>query len=168
MNVLSQCRKVGKKLSALIRISKFITFAQRSSNMKAFIESQFGYCPLVWMFCGRQTNARINDKHETALRLRAVYKDEVSPFKVLLEKVGHKLLKKHENISCRAIIFKIKNNLSNYTMAQLICKRTTFVKTFNHKFFVTSDKIYKLRVKTLPYTLVFTGNAFFQLSFSVT
>ena len=52
--VLSQCKKAGKKLTALIRISKFMTFGQRRNIMKAFIESPFGYCPLVWMFCGRQ------------------------------------------------------------------------------------------------------------------
>ena len=56
-NVLSQCKKAGKKLTALIRISKFMTFGQRRNIMKAFIESQFGYFPLVWMFCERQTNA---------------------------------------------------------------------------------------------------------------
>ena len=50
--------------------------------MKAFIESQFGCCQLVWMFCGRQTNARINHIHEIALR--AVYNDEISPFEELL------------------------------------------------------------------------------------
>ena len=81
-NVLSQCKKAGKKLTALIRISKFMTFGQRRNIMKAFIESQFGYCPLVWMFCGRQTNARINHIHERALR--AVYNDEISPFEELL------------------------------------------------------------------------------------
>ena len=56
-------KKAGKKLTALIRISKFMTFAQRRNIMKAFIESQFAYCPLVWVFCGRQTNARINHIH---------------------------------------------------------------------------------------------------------
>ena len=45
--VLLQCKKAGKKLTALIRISKFMFFAQRRDIMKAFIESQFGYFPLV-------------------------------------------------------------------------------------------------------------------------
>ena len=80
--VLSQCKKAGKKLTALIRISKFMTFAQRRNIMKAFIESQFGYCPLVWMFCWRQANARIHHIHERALI--AVYNDEISPFEELL------------------------------------------------------------------------------------
>ena len=79
--ILSQCKKAGKKLTALIRITKFLTFAQRKNIMKAFIESQFGYCPLV-KFCGRQTNARIN--HILDRALKAVYNDEISPFEELL------------------------------------------------------------------------------------
>ena len=34
--------------------------------MKSFIESQFGYCPLTRMFCGRKTNTRINHVRERA------------------------------------------------------------------------------------------------------
>ena len=87
--VLSQCKKADKKLSVLIRISKFMTFAQRGNIMKAFIESQFGYCPLVWMFCGRQTNAPLNHIHKRALR--AVYNDEISPFEELVARNKQKL-----------------------------------------------------------------------------
>ena len=32
--------------------------------MKAFIESQFGYCPLIWMFHSSGVNSRINHLHE--------------------------------------------------------------------------------------------------------
>ena len=35
--VLSQCKKADRKLTALIRTSKFITFSQRRNTMKAFI-----------------------------------------------------------------------------------------------------------------------------------
>ena len=75
-------KKTGEKLTAITRISKFMTFVQRSNILKAFIEFQFGYCPLVSMFCGRQTNARINHIHDRALR--AVYNNEVSPLEELL------------------------------------------------------------------------------------
>ena len=51
--------------------------------MKAFIESQFGYCTLVWMFCDRQENNRINHLHERALRI--LYNDYKSTFENLLE-----------------------------------------------------------------------------------
>ena len=42
--------------------------------MKAFITSQFSYCPLVCMFHSRTLYNRINKIHERALRL--VYKNE--------------------------------------------------------------------------------------------
>ena len=58
-----------------------MTFEQRRNIMKACIESEFGYCPLLWMCCGRKTNARINHIHDRALGV--VYNDE-SPFEGLL------------------------------------------------------------------------------------
>ena len=121
--VLSQCKKAGKKLIALVRISKFMTFGQRRNIMKAFIESQFGYCPLVWMFCGRQTNARINHIHERALR--AVYNDEISPFEELLGRDKSETIHRRNIKILAAELFKIKNGHSNDIMTQLICKRNS-------------------------------------------
>ena len=51
---------------------------KRRTIMKAFINSQFGYCPLVWMFHSRQLNNRINKIHERALRI--VHNDFCSTF----------------------------------------------------------------------------------------
>ena len=99
-----------------------MTFGQRR-NMKAFIESQFGYCPLVWMFCGRQTNARINHIHERALR--AVYNDEISPFEELLGRDKSETIHWRNIKILAAELFEIKNGLSNDFMAQLICKRNS-------------------------------------------
>ena len=41
--------------------------------MKAFIASEFGYCPVVWMFHNRKLNSRVNKLNESALRI--VYQD---------------------------------------------------------------------------------------------
>ena len=46
--------------------------------MKAFFSSQFGYCPLVWMFHNRRHNNKINRLHKRMLRI--VYKDYKSSF----------------------------------------------------------------------------------------
>ena len=46
---------------------------QRNSIIRAFINSQFGYCPLVWFFCSRKINNRMNRIQERAQRI--VYKD---------------------------------------------------------------------------------------------
>ena len=41
--------------------------------MNAFMFSQFGHCPLIWMFDSRKLNNRINNILERALRI--VYRD---------------------------------------------------------------------------------------------
>ena len=51
--------------------------------MKSFIESQFGYCPLTWMFCGRKTNAAVSHVHEKALRI--VYRNNSLCFDEMLK-----------------------------------------------------------------------------------
>ena len=52
--------------------------------MKAFINSQFGYCPLIWMNHSRTLNNRINRIRERTLRI--VYNDRRSIFNDFLEK----------------------------------------------------------------------------------
>ena len=52
------CKKVSAKVTALARMAKIIPFEKRRLLMKAFIESQFSYCPLVWMFCSRKMNKK--------------------------------------------------------------------------------------------------------------
>ena len=60
----SLCRKAGKKLSVLARISNFMCTNKKRVLIKAFIESQFGCCPLIWMFHNRRVNSKTNHLHE--------------------------------------------------------------------------------------------------------
>ena len=52
--VFDLCKKAGRKLSVLARLSTYMSFEKRKILLKAFIESQFGYCRLTWMFYGRR------------------------------------------------------------------------------------------------------------------
>ena len=61
-----------------------MTLEKRCIVMKTFIESQFNYCPLIWMFHSRTINNKINRLHERALRI--VYFDFKSSFEGLLIK----------------------------------------------------------------------------------
>ena len=48
---------------ALARISKYLSEGKLKIVMKAFIYSQFNYCPLIWMFHNRELNNKINKLH---------------------------------------------------------------------------------------------------------
>ena len=115
--VFTLCKKAGKKSSALSRISNYMSFERKRILLKAFIESQFGYCPLTWMFHSRKANNKINYIHERALRI--VDKDNESSFENLLKKDNYICIH-HKNIPSLAIeLFKVKNNLSNTIMCDI-------------------------------------------------
>ena len=78
------CSKADKKQHALGCIATLMPFKKCTRLMKVFFESQFNYCPLIWMFHPRMMNHKINDIHETALR--SVYSDHVFSFGELLKK----------------------------------------------------------------------------------
>ena len=84
-HMLKVCSKANRKLTIFSRMFKFLTFKKRRVLNKAYFESQFKYCPLVWMFHGKQVNNKINRLHERALRM--IYEDSTSSFDTLLEKV---------------------------------------------------------------------------------
>ena len=108
LHLRTLCKKVNQKVSALARIVPYLPFPKRHLIMKTFIESQFTYCPLVWMFCSRTMNMKINRIHERALRL--VYQDYDSTFEELLN-MDKSLCFHHRNIHQVAIeMFKVKHD----------------------------------------------------------
>ena len=88
--------------------------------MKALITSEFGYCPLVWMFHSRKLNSQIDKLHEMALRI--VYQDYAPSFTELLEKDNSTTIH-NRNIHLLATeLFKVKNGLSQPFMNKIFVK----------------------------------------------
>ena len=48
------------KLSALSRTVKLLSFNKRKTRFEAFVDSQFKYCLIIWMFHSRHTNSKSN------------------------------------------------------------------------------------------------------------
>ena len=106
------CKKVSSKLHALARVSSYI-----DQDKSRFIESQFSYCPLVWMFHSRTLNNRINKLHEMALRL--VYKESKLTFEELLRK-DNSFSIHHRNLQKLATeMYKVHNDLSPAIMLKI-------------------------------------------------
>ena len=91
--------------------------AKRKSLMKAFITSQFNYCPLIWMFHSRQLNNRINKIQERALRL--LNKDKKLTFDDILN-LDNSVTIHQQNLQILVTeIFKVKNSLAPEIMIEV-------------------------------------------------
>ena len=104
------CKKASLKLNTLARIAPFMNVCKKRIIMKSFTESQFGYCPLIWMFHSRGLNNKINRIHERALRI--TYDDKSSSYRELLTNDSSVTIH-HRNTRALAIgIYKLMQGIS--------------------------------------------------------
>jgi len=115
------CNKASQKLNALCRVSSYMNTDKKRLIMKAFINSQFGYCPLVWMNHSRKLNNKINKIHERALRI--VYDDANSSFKELLTKDNSVTIHDRNLQVLVTEMFKIKKGISPEIMGDVFKPR---------------------------------------------
>ena len=146
-------KKGNQKLHALARISKYLCKDKLRVLMKTFIESQFNYCPLVWMFHNRTINNKINRLHERALRI--VYKDKTDDnlsFRELLDK--DRALKIHDrNLQRLAVeMYKVKNNISPLPMQDMFTKQAQVYNLRNNRNWQVPDaKTVAYGIETIRY-----------------
>ena len=85
--------------------------------MNAFFDSQFNYCPIIWMFHSRNLNNKINRLHERCLRV--IYNDKTSSFEQLLEN-DNSVSIHYRNIQALAVeMYKVTNGLSPEIMRRI-------------------------------------------------
>ena len=63
------CRNASYKSYALRRIRKYLTEDQARFLCSAFINSQFNYAPIIWMFCRKTQSLKIQKIHHKALKV---------------------------------------------------------------------------------------------------
>ena len=103
--------------------------------MKSFFDSQFCYCPLIWMFISRSTNHKINRLQERSLRI--LYKDDISSFSELLQK-DNSVTVHTRNIHLLAIeMYKVKNNISPNFISEIFSKSDNSCNLRNSNDFIT-------------------------------
>ena len=96
--------------ASLVLIGPFMNVSKKRIIMKSFIESQFGYCPLIWMFHSRGLNNKINRVHKRALRI--THNDKSSSYGELITK-DRSVTIHHRNIKALAIeICKVMQGIS--------------------------------------------------------
>ena len=117
------CKKASGKLYVLGRVAKYMDVGKRRKIMNAFINSQFSYCLLVWMFHSRTLNNQINRIHERALSI--VYNDKNSSLNQLLL-IDESFTIHERNIQALAVeLFKIIHGLSPEIMKDILPLKET-------------------------------------------
>ena len=67
-HVKELCNKSNAKIRALRRVRPFLSEDKAKLLVNAYILSPFNYCPLIWMFCGKEGDRLIRQCHYRALK----------------------------------------------------------------------------------------------------
>ena len=124
------CKTANQKVKAFSRIDKNI---KASVVYKTFIKSTFNYCPLIWMFCGKIANNKINRSHKRALRV--LHGDYTSTFE--------ELLIKSEEVTVHC------SNLQKLMVEIYECTNYISPSATLSEFFPTKEIKYDLKIKNL-------------------
>ena len=63
------CRRASYKLHALRRIRKYLTLQKSKLLYNTFINNQFNYASIIWMFCRKQDYLEVEKIHYKALNI---------------------------------------------------------------------------------------------------
>ena len=101
-----------------MRVSKYMIEDELKILMNTFIESQFNYCPLLWMFHSREINNKINRLQERTLRV--VYKDDELTYEELFKKTNNSYTIHERNLQKLALLmYKVKHKLCPLPIQEL-------------------------------------------------
>ena len=85
------CRRASYKLHALIRIRKYLTLEKSKLLYNAFINNQFNYASIIWMFCRKQDYLEVEKIHYKALK--TVYNSNECYEELLIRKMKSPFIK---------------------------------------------------------------------------
>ena len=132
-----------------MRISQCMNIHKRRITRKAFIASEFGYFPLVWMFHSRKLNSRVNKLHEKVIRI--AYQDYTSSFTELLEKDNSTTIHNRIIQLLAAELFKVKNGLSTPFMNEIFVENEQHYYDFKTEFKINNVKKVYNRTEILTF-----------------
>ena len=89
-HISSLCKKAGKSLNVLGRVSKSMDVDSKRTLFHSFILLHFNYYPVVWHFCDMKNMRKIEKIQERALRY--VFNDFRSEYAELRKRAGRPLL----------------------------------------------------------------------------
>ena len=87
--------------------------------LSSFIISHFSYYPLIWMFCSKKSNKKVNAVRERSLQI--ILNEYKSPYLLLFHRrfINYLMIKVYEYLNGHSPdimndIFKLKENMYNF------------------------------------------------------
>ena len=105
------CKTARFKLHALRRIRKFLTLEQVKVLANSFVNTQFRYAPLIWMFTSKNSMLKANKIHWRTLRV--LYDDYKSTYEELL--ASHKDISIHQK-HLKHLAIEVCKSLTNLNL----------------------------------------------------
>ena len=143
IHITNLCKKAGRRLNAMSRLSNSLCIDSMTKIFDAFIKSSFNYCTNIWHLCSKRSSRKIEKLQERALRL--IYKDYNISYDALLDlskrntmyeyRVKNLLvtIRKITNGEMKPVskeFYKFKNN--NYSLRNTNCFDRPNVNTVNY------------------------------------
>ena len=85
-HVTDICHRASRQINSFKRFAKYLKTGRRLSVYTSFIQSNFSYCPLAWIFCGRKNCNKLAKLQERALRF--VFDDFSTSYEILCERAN--------------------------------------------------------------------------------
>lgn len=99
------CKKAGRQINVLKRIGRNLNRACKKLIYLTFISSVFNFCPLVWHFCSKKNQDKLEKLNCRALRF--VFDDHISSYEDLLKQCGSVTLHLRRRRLMALEVFKI-------------------------------------------------------------
>ena len=80
------CKSAAGQLNTINAYNKYINFEVKKALLESFVQSNFNYCPLVWMLTSPKSMRKIENIQERVLQL--LFENHAETYKKLLEKAN--------------------------------------------------------------------------------
>ena len=104
------CTKASLQLNFLKRLAGYIGSKEKFILIKSFILCLFNYCPLVWLFCSKDSQQKLGKRNKRALRL--ALSDYSSSYSDLPQKTKFTTVHIHSSRQLALEVFKTLHNLN--------------------------------------------------------
>ena len=108
-----------------------MNLSKRKILVNAFFNSQFSYCPLIWMCHSRIINKKISRLHDR--RLRMICCDKQSSFEELLEKDSSVSIHERNTQILATEMYKVSKAMSPPQIIELFRRRDEHLYNLRHR-----------------------------------